>query len=73
MDTSYKLCGIVYFGDSHFTARVIYNNGMIWFHDGLETGHTLLYEGTVALKTVPMIGHPEEIDQPHHGKMLQNW
>ena len=27
---------------------------------------------TVTLKTVPMIGHPEEIDQPHHGEMLQN-
>ena len=27
---------------------------------------------TVTLKTVPMIGYPEEIEQPHHGKMLQN-
>ena len=35
----------MYFGDSHFTARVIYNNGMIWFYDGLKTGHKLIYEG----------------------------
>ncbi|KAF8325502.1 hypothetical protein F5887DRAFT_873953 [Amanita rubescens] len=42
---SYKLCGIVYFGESHFTARVVYNNGMVWFHDGLATGQKLIYEG----------------------------
>ena len=35
-----------------------------------DTGSKKLF--TVTLKTVPMIGHPEEIDQPHHGKMLQN-
>ena len=40
---------------------------------GLEEGERLLAIHTVTLKTVPMIGHPEEIDQPHHGKMLQNW
>ena len=32
----------------------------------------LIFIYTVTLKTVPMIGHPEEIDQPHHGKMLKN-
>ena len=42
----YKLCGIVYYGDSHFTAHVVYRNGMIWFHDGIATGQSLLYEGT---------------------------
>ena len=43
----YELQGIVYYGDSHFTARVIHNNGMIWFHDGIATGQSLLYEGTI--------------------------
>jgi hypothetical protein len=43
----YQLRGIVYYGDSHFTARVIYNNGMIWFHDGIATKQSLLYEGTI--------------------------
>ena len=42
----YQLRGIVYYGNSHFTARVVYNNGMIWFHDGIATGQSLLYEGT---------------------------
>ena len=43
----YKLCGIIYFGDSHFTSRVIYDNGMVWFHDGIDTGQTLKYEGMI--------------------------
>ncbi|KAF8713523.1 hypothetical protein AX14_012976 [Amanita brunnescens Koide BX004] len=44
-DVSYKLCGVIYFGDSHFTARVICNNRMVWFHDGIATGQRLIYEG----------------------------
>jgi hypothetical protein len=42
----YELRGIVYYGDSHFTARVISNDGLIWFHDGIATGQSLRYEGT---------------------------
>ena len=41
----YELQGIVYYGDSHFTGRVVYHNG-IWFHDGIVTGQSLEYEGT---------------------------
>ena len=43
--TSYKLCGIVYFGHSHYIAHVITENNMVWFHDGITTGHDLIYEG----------------------------
>jgi hypothetical protein len=43
---TYELHGIVYYGDSHFTAWVVYSNGMMWFHDGIATGQSLLYEGT---------------------------
>ena len=42
----YKLHGIVYYGDSHFTACVISNNDMVWYHDGIATGRSLSYEGT---------------------------
>ena len=42
----YELQGIVYYGDSHFTARIISNNGMIWFHDGIATCQSLEYEST---------------------------
>ena len=44
-EASYNLCGIIYFGDAHFTARVICNKNMIWFHDGITTGQKLEYEG----------------------------
>jgi hypothetical protein len=46
-ECTYRLQGIVYYSDSHFTARVIHNNGMIWFHDGIATKNNLLYEGTL--------------------------
>jgi hypothetical protein len=45
MNIGYKLRGIIYFGDSHFTSRIVYDNGMSWFHDGIATGQTLVYEG----------------------------
>jgi hypothetical protein len=44
-EVSYKLCGVIYFGDAHFTSHVISDNGMVWFHDGLETGQRLRYKG----------------------------
>ena len=34
----YKLKGGIYFGNNHFTCRLIDNNEMIWFHDGIATG-----------------------------------
>jgi len=40
----YNLRGVVYFSDEHFTARVITNAGTVWFHDGMLTGSSLLYE-----------------------------
>ena len=46
-EVTYKLQGIVYYGEAHFTSRVIYENGMVWHHDGLETGKNLVYEGTL--------------------------
>ena len=45
--TMYKLRGITYYRQYHFTARVIQNNGFVWYHDGLATGRNLEYEGTL--------------------------
>ena len=36
--------GAIYFDNNHFTERVVSSTGMIWFHDGIFTGHTLIYE-----------------------------
>jgi hypothetical protein len=47
-DLTYRLAGIIYFGDMHFVARIIRQDGQIWFHDGITTQRNLIYEGSVA-------------------------
>ena len=42
---SYNLRGIIYYKDQHFTSRFITGTGMIWFHNGILTGSSLIYEG----------------------------
>jgi len=46
-DLNYRLTGIVYFGDTHFVARIIRQDGQIWFHDGITTRRNLIYEGSI--------------------------
>ncbi|KAF8333781.1 hypothetical protein F5887DRAFT_893062 [Amanita rubescens] len=43
----YVLRGIIYFSNYHFTSRIIYENGMTWFHDGIATGDNLIYDGMI--------------------------
>ncbi|KAI0083775.1 hypothetical protein BDY19DRAFT_873061, partial [Irpex rosettiformis] len=43
----YRLAGIIYFGDFHFTCRVIDNNGHIWYNDGIQTGSQSQYESHI--------------------------
>ena len=43
----YKLRGIIYFGENHFTSRIISEMGQTWFHDGITTGQSVIYEGDV--------------------------
>ena len=50
----YKLAGIVYFGDTHFVACVIRQDGQIWFHDGITTGRSLIYEGSIASRPIDL-------------------
>jgi len=40
----YTLKGVVYLDNEHFTSCVITSTSMIWFHDGLLTGASLVYE-----------------------------
>ena len=40
----YNLRGIIYYDNHHFTERVVTSTGMIWFHDGIFTGRSLVYE-----------------------------
>ncbi|KAF8585375.1 hypothetical protein K439DRAFT_1343599 [Ramaria rubella] len=43
--TQLNLVGIIYFGSDHFTTRIIDHQGPVWFHDGIATGRTCVYDG----------------------------
>ena len=40
----YVLRGVIYFDNQHFTERVVTSSSMIWYHDGIFTGPSLVYE-----------------------------
>jgi hypothetical protein len=40
----YVLRGVIYFDNNHFTERVVTSTGMVWYHDGIFTGRSLVYE-----------------------------
>ena len=40
----YNLRGIIYYDNHHFTERVVTSTGLIWFHDGIFTGRSPVYE-----------------------------
>ena len=45
--TTYKLRGVMYYQDNHFTSRFISKSGRVWYHDGLLTGRQMVPEGCV--------------------------
>jgi hypothetical protein len=47
---------IIYFENGHFTERVITCTGMVWFHDGMFTGRSLLYE-TNNMTSINILNH----------------
>ncbi|KAA1479679.1 hypothetical protein DENSPDRAFT_743690, partial [Dentipellis sp. KUC8613] len=52
---SYKLKGIIYLGQNHFTSRIIGKKGEVWYHDGMTTKEKCIYEGQ--LTTMSDIHH----------------
>ena len=40
-----KLRGLIYYGGFHFTSRIISNDGIIWFSDGMLNGSTTVLDG----------------------------
>ena len=51
----FKLKGVIYFSQNHFTSRVITQNGQIWFHDGITLQHSMRYEGLLNMELCPNI------------------
>ncbi|TFK52742.1 hypothetical protein OE88DRAFT_1626892 [Heliocybe sulcata] len=42
-----RLCGIVYFGEFHFTCRFITKTKDVYFNDGAQTGRQCILEGNL--------------------------
>jgi hypothetical protein len=40
-----KLKGLIYFGGFHFTCRIISEDDVMWFHDGMVTGSDTVLDG----------------------------
>ena len=47
--STYILRGVIYFGEYHYTSRLVNEVGMAWFHDGIATGDSVVYEGNVKI------------------------
>ena len=45
------LKGIVYYGENHFTSRIISKDGKIWLNDGITTGGKSIEEGHLSTMT----------------------
>jgi hypothetical protein len=44
---NYSLAGIIYFGQAHFTARIIKSDGQIWYYDGMTNNGNMIYDGSL--------------------------
>ena len=51
-DQQYRLCGVVYFGNFHFTSRVITAAGDVLFYDGMVDDGNCSYDGNLRSMTV---------------------
>lgn len=41
----YKIQGALYHRNNHFNARFFTASGLVWYHDGMTTGHVMQYKG----------------------------
>ena len=41
----YRLSGILYYGNNHFTSRIISQEGYVWYHDGMATHAHMILDG----------------------------
>ena len=40
----YRLCGFIYYGNNHFTSRIITPDGEVWFNDAIQYGRAYHFE-----------------------------
>ncbi|KAF8870644.1 hypothetical protein CPB84DRAFT_1692873 [Gymnopilus junonius] len=52
----YRLACIIYFGEAHFTARIIKADGQVWYYDGMKNSGNPVYNRTTTnLSAVDML------------------
>ncbi|KAF8230793.1 hypothetical protein L208DRAFT_1018095, partial [Tricholoma matsutake] len=44
---TYKLRGVIYHLNDHFTSCFIMESGSVWYHDGMSTGREMENEGDI--------------------------
>jgi hypothetical protein len=50
----YILRGIIYFGDNHYTSRIVNEDGLVWYHDGVATQNSVIYDGKLGESTLDL-------------------
>ena len=50
----YILRGIIYFGDNHYTCRIVNEDGLVWYHDGIATQNSVIFEGRLGDATLDL-------------------
>jgi hypothetical protein len=50
LNKSYNLRGVVYYGSNHYTSCIVSENKSVWYHDGIQTGKDMTFEGTLLSK-----------------------
>ena len=53
----FKLRGVIYPSQNHFTSHIITQSDQIWFHDGITLQHSMKYEGLLNTKLCPDISY----------------
>ncbi|KAJ3869922.1 hypothetical protein EV359DRAFT_28906 [Lentinula novae-zelandiae] len=43
----YSLSDIIYFGEAHYTARIIDQDGKVWYYDGIADNGRFSYNGNI--------------------------
>ena len=46
-EIGFKLKGVIYFGEFHFTSRIFTSDRTVWFHDGMTTARQCRNEGKI--------------------------
>ncbi|KAJ3846676.1 hypothetical protein EV368DRAFT_52459, partial [Lentinula lateritia] len=50
----YQLHGIIYFGDEHYTARIVNNNGRVWYYDGIINDGKFVCNGNLNIDHIAL-------------------